>query len=128
MLPGDRVPLWRSARHEYLRVRDDAEAVGYFYAAARDIAVMPALIVLDLGLPKLNGLEVLQRLRSDPRVKIVPIVMLTFSNEERDIAESYNMGANSYVRKPASSGEFEALIWQLATYWISINQAPAIRP
>ena len=99
--------------------RDGAEALEYiFQSVARRL---PALILLDLKLPKVSGLEVLEKLRSDDRTKTLPIVVLTSSDEERDIQQSYLLGANSYIRKPVDFDEFTDSVRQLGQYWLTIN-------
>jgi two-component system response regulator len=85
-------------------------------------AVHPALVLLDINLPKIGGLEVLGRLRADPRTRTVPIVMLTTSREQRDVLEGYRLGANSYVCKPVSFTTFVAVVRTLATYWLRVNE------
>jgi two-component system response regulator len=101
--------------------RDGAEAIDHIFgdqAGSR----LPDLIILDLKLPKLSGLEVLQRIRSDEKTRVLPIVILTSSDEDRDIAESYSAGANSYIRKPVDFDEFIDAVKQLGLYWLSMNQ------
>jgi len=109
-------------------VRDGVEALDYVHSRAQyrdgDAADFPAVILLDLKLPRLGGIEVLQRLRADSRTRLVPVVVLTTSNEERDIVESYRLGANSYVRKPVDFNEFNEAVRQLGMYWLLMNQAP----
>ena len=85
---------------------------------------MPQVILLDLKLPKVNGLEVLQRIRADERTNLLPVVILTSSDEEQDIIDSYNLGANSYIRKPMDFGQFVQAIRQLQLYWLVLNEAP----
>ena len=85
---------------------------------------MPAVVLLDLKLPKLSGLEVLQRLREDPRTRLTPVVVLTSSSEDEDMLSSYRLGANSYVRKPVVFGKFADAVSQLGVYWMLLNQAP----
>jgi two-component system response regulator len=106
--------------------RDGAEALDYVYGegqyAGRDASQLPAVVLLDLKLPKLSGLEVLQRLRADPRTRLVPIVVLTSSSEEEDMLKSYQFGANSYVRKPVEFGAFANAVSQLGVYWLLLNQ------
>jgi two-component system, response regulator len=108
--------------------RDGAEAVDFLFGtgqhAGRDLSRMPALILLDLKLPKMSGLEVLQRLRADERTKLIPTVILTSSSEDEDKLKSYRHGANSYVRKPVEFGAFVAAVSQLGVYWMLINQIP----
>lgn len=107
---------------------DGVEALDYLFAsgahAGRDAGGMPRLILLDLQLPKLNGLEVLKRLRSDERTRLLPVVILTSSNERQDMLDSYGLGANSYVRKPVDFKEFIGTVEQLKRYWLGVNEAP----
>lgn len=101
--------------------RDGAEAIDALFgpnAGSR----LPDLVLLDLKLPKVSGLEVLQRMRSEERTRTLPIVVLTSSDEERDIVESYNLGANSYIRKPVDFDEFIDAVRQLGLYWLSMNR------
>ena len=108
--------------------RDGAEALDYLFAtgahAGRDTKVMPEIVLLDLNLPKIDGLEVLRRLRADERTRRLPVVVLTSSNEEHDVSRSYDLGANSFVRKPVDFGHFVELARQLGTYWFAVNQPP----
>jgi len=108
--------------------RDGAEAVEFVFGegrhAGRDTSKMPAVILLDLKLPKLSGLDVLQRLRADERTRLVPIVVLTSSSEDEDMLKSYRSGANSYVRKPVEFGAFVNAVSQLGVYWVLLNQPP----
>jgi two-component system response regulator len=101
--------------------RDGAEALEHIFGESAGPR-LPDLVLLDLKLPKLSGLEVLQRIRSDERARGLPIVILTSSDEERDIVESYNLGANSYVRKPVDFDEFIDAVRQLGLYWLSMNR------
>jgi len=109
-------------------VRDGAEALDYLFAtgayADRDTTTMPAVVILDLKLPKVDGLEVLQRMRADERTKLVPVVILTSSKEERDMVNGYNFGANSYVRKPVDFTQVVEAARQLGLYWLVINEPP----
>lgn len=98
--------------------RDGAEALEVLFAADP----LPSLILLDLKLPKIDGLEVLQRIRSDPRMELLPVVILTSSSEQRDIIESYQLKANSYVRKPVDFEQFTDAVSQLGLYWLLINE------
>jgi two-component system response regulator len=107
--------------------RDGAEALDYLFGtgahAGRDPGDAPQVILLDLKLPKVDGLEVLRRLRSEPRTRLLPVVILTSSNEERDRIEGYKLGANSYVQKPVDFGQFAEAVRQLGLYWLVLNQA-----
>lgn len=106
-------------------VRDGAEALAYFFAedgaVARGIVNRPMLVLLDLKLPKVSGLEVLKRLRADPATRYIPVVVLTLSDEERDVTESYRLGANSYIRKPVNYDQFMEIISQLSQYWFTVH-------
>ena len=108
--------------------RDGAEALDYLFGTGvhtgRDTSIQPQLILLDLKLPKVDGLEVLKRLRADPRTELQPVTVLTTSNEERDIVTSYQLGVNSYVRKPVDSEAFIEAVRQLGLYWLVLNTAP----
>ncbi len=111
-------------------VRDGAEALDFIFAtgrhADRDINRFPRVILLDLKLPKVDGLEVLRRVKSDPRTRAIPVVMLTSSREERDIVESYQLGVNSYITKPVDFDQFMEVVRQLGLYWLLINQPPEL--
>jgi CheY-like chemotaxis protein len=111
--------------------RDGVEAIEYLFAegayAGRDTSVVPEVILLDLKLPKLDGLGVLRRLRADPRTKLLPVVLLTSSNEEEDRLNGYGLGANSYVRKPVDFDQFREAIRQLSLYWLVWNETPPAR-
>jgi two-component system response regulator len=117
--------------NEIVIARDGAEALDYFFGtgahAARDMSVMPQLVLLDLKLPKIDGLEVLRRIRNDERTKLVPVVVLTSSDEERDVVQSYQLGANSYVRKPVDFAQFLDAARQLELYWLVLNQRVPMR-
>ncbi len=103
--------------------QDGAEALDYLLGAGAG-QPLPMVVLLDLKLPKVDGLEVLRRLRSEERTKLIPIVILTSSREEQDIAQGYRLGCNSYVRKPVEFGEFAAAVSQLGLYWLILNQPP----
>lgn len=109
-------------------VRDGQEAIDWLEAtgphAGRDATVTPALILLDLKLPKVDGLDVLRRLRANPRTAMVPVVILTSSKEDRDRASGYKSGANSYVQKPVDFTEFVDAVRQLGMYWLVLNEPP----
>ena len=100
-------------------LRDGVEALAYLLAPDQPL---PHLVLLDLNLPRVNGLEVLQRLRAEPRTELLPVVILTSSNEERDLIDGYRLGANSYVRKPVDFVEFSEAVHQLGLYWLVLNQ------
>src|SRR2546422_9184833 len=107
---------------------DGNEALEFVFGrgqyAGRNLERMPAVILLDLKLPKLSGLEVLKQLRSDPRTKLIPVVVLTSSSEDEDMLRSYQVGANSYVRKPVEFGSFANAVSQLGMYWLLLNETP----
>jgi len=111
--------------------RDGVEALDYLFGrgayAGRDVGDMPAVMLLDLKLPKVDGLEVLRAVRADARVRLLPVVILTSSSQERDIVDSYQLGANSYVRKPVVFGELADAVRQLGLYWLLINEPPPAR-
>ena len=114
--------------NEIIVARDGAEALDFLFGtgvhAGRDTTIQPQLILLDLKLPKVDGLEVLKRLRADPRTALQPVAILTTSNEERDIVASYQLGANSYIRKPVDFDSFIEAVRQLGLYWLVLNTAP----
>lgn len=109
-------------------VRDGAEALDYLFTtgahAGRDPQEVPQVILLDLKLPKVDGLEVLRRIRTDPRTQMLPVVILTSSKEEQDMVQAYSLGVNSYVRKPVDFNQFVEAIGQLGLYWLVLNEAP----
>ncbi|MGF1937455.1 MAG: response regulator [Nostoc sp. ChiQUE02] len=114
--------------NEVVVARDGVEALDYLFGkgvyADRDMSVMPHLILLDLKLPKMDGLEVLRHLRTDDRTKILPVVILTSSKEEQDLINGYSLGANSYVRKPVDFSQFSEAVRQLGLYWFVLNESP----
>ena len=119
-------------KNEVVVARDGVEALDFLLGtgsyAGRDLSVMPQVILLDLKLPKVDGLEVLRRVRSHERTRLLPIVILTSSNEEQDRIAGYGLGANSYVRKPVDFAQFIEAIRQLGLYWLILNEpAPAAR-
>jgi two-component system response regulator len=131
--PDDELLTLRALRknnvlNKVVVARDGVEALDYLFGtgeyAARDTAVMPQLILLDLKLPKIDGLEVLKRLRADERTRLLPVVILTSSREEQDMLDGYGLGANSYVRKPVNFEQFVQAIEQLKLYWLILNEAP----
>jgi CheY-like chemotaxis protein len=117
--------------HEVVVVNDGVEALDYLFGvgtyAGRDPAIAPHLILLDLKLPRLDGLEVLRRMRSDPRTALLPVVVLTTSNEDQDLIDSYRLGANSYVCKPVDFGQFVQAVHQLGRYWLVWNEIPPVQ-
>ncbi|GAB4440118.1 MAG: response regulator [Anaerolineae bacterium] len=111
-------------------VRDGAEALEFVFAtgayAGRNVENGPRVILLDLKLPKVDGLEVLRRVKADPRTRRIPVVMLTSSREERDIVESYSLGVNSYITKPVDFDQFTEAVRQIGLYWLLLNQPPKL--
>jgi two-component system response regulator len=105
--------------------RDGQEALDYFFGADGLVNPKPTVVLLDLMLPKVNGLEILRRIREDERTNTQPVVILTSSKEEQDILKSYKLGANSYIRKPVDFAQFTEAVRQLGLYWLVINEAPA---
>jgi two-component system response regulator len=117
-------------RNEVVVIRDGVQALDYLFGrnafATRDVSELPAVMLLDLKLPKIDGLEVLRHVRANPRTRWLPIVILTSSNEDRDRAEGYSLGANSYVRKPVEFTEFVSAVHQLGVYWLLLNEPPPL--
>src|SRR5947199_3537272 len=117
--------------NKFIVARNGVEALDYLFCrgayAGRKIDETPALILLDLKLPKLDGLEVLREIRSNPHTKRTPVVILTSSNEERDKIASYDLGANSYVRKPVDFDQFLEAMRQVGLYWLVINEPPPLK-
>lgn len=109
-----------------LVARDGEEALDFFFCrgsyTGRNFDSPPRLVLLDLKLPKINGIEVLQQIKSDPRTKSIPVVVLTSSKEEMDLVRSYNFGANSYIQKPVNFSEFRQTVKHLGLYWLVVNQ------
>jgi len=118
-------------RNQVVVVRDGAEALDWLFGRGaydnRDVTLQPQLVLLDLKLPKLSGLEVLRAVRDDPRTKRLPVVLLTSSSEERDVTAGYDYGVNSYVKKPVEFGEFAEAVRQLGLYWLVLNEAATPR-
>lgn len=109
-------------------VKDGAEALDFIFAqgayTGRDTNVSPKVILLDLRLPKVDGLEVLRKVKSDERTKIIPVIVLTSSKEDRDITESYKLGVNSYISKPVNFEDFSKTVAELGLYWLLLNKPP----
>lgn len=114
--------------NEIILVKDGVEALDYLFGrgkyAGGELPVLPAVALLDLKMPRKDGLEVLQEIRANERTKYLPVVLLTSSKEEQDIVKSYRLGVNSYVRKPVDFNEFLKAIQQLGLYWLILNEAP----
>jgi two-component system, response regulator len=112
-------------------VRDGEEALDYLFCrgtyATRSFDSPPKLILLDLKLPKVDGMEVLKEIKADSRTRTIPVVVMTSSKEERDIAKSYNLGANSYIQKPVDFDEFRETVKTVGLYWLLVNQPPVAR-
>lgn len=130
--PDDEALTLRALRKNRIQntvvvARDGAEALEYLFAqgkhAGRDAFDLPEVVLLDLKLPKLSGLEVLRRIRAEQRTRFVPVVVLTTSSEDRDMIESYNLGANSFVRKPVDFVEFTDAVGKLGMYWLLVNRS-----
>jgi len=114
--------------NDIIVARDGQEALDYLFAqgaySSRDINQLPQVVLLDLKLPKIDGLEVLEQIRANPVTRNVPVVILTSSNEEQDILRSYDLGANSYVRKPVDFEQFIEAARQLGLFWLVLNEVP----
>lgn len=130
--PDDEELTLRALRKNNLRndvvvVRDGREALDYLFAegtyTGRDLSVMPQVILLDLKLPKVDGLQVLQKLRANARTRLLPVVVLTSSAEQQDRIAAYGLGANSYVRKPVDFAQFIDAVRQLGLYWLILNES-----
>jgi len=115
---------------ELIVVRDGAEALDWIFATGghegRDLTVLPTLVLLDLKLPRVGGLEVLRRIRADPRTCVVPVVVLTASREDEDILRSYTLGANAYVQKSVDFMEFAAAAQTISRMWLQLNELPGV--
>jgi two-component system response regulator len=127
--PDDEALTLRALRknniaNEVFVARDGAEAIDYLFGGSDESPrEKPSVVLLDLKLPKLDGLEVLRRIRADDRTKLLPVVVLTSSKEDRDLVESYSRGANSYVRKPVDFQQFVEAVKQLGLYWLVLNES-----
>lgn len=107
--------------NEIIVLNDGVEALAFLLDPEKPL---PNLLLLDLKLPKLDGLQLLRRLRSEPRTQLLPVVVLTSSDEDRDVIEGYRLGANSYIRKPVDFNQFTEAVRQLGLYWLVLNQSP----
>jgi CheY-like chemotaxis protein len=116
--------------NDVIVVRDGVEALDYLFAAGqyagRDPAALPQVVLLDLKLPRLDGLQVLEQVRANPKTRLLPIVILTSSTEQRDLLTGYTLGANSYIRKPVDFEQFVDAVHQLGLYWLVLNQRPPL--
>lgn len=116
--------------NEIAIARDGVEALDYLFGigiyAGRDVNIKPTVVLLDLKLPRVDGLEVLRRLREDERTRLLPVVVLTTSSEEQDMLDSYSLGCNSYIRKPVDFVQFSEAIRQLGMYWLLMNEPPPL--
>ena len=123
-----RVLKKHNVANEVMEAHDGVEALDYLFGtgahAGRDLRQQPQLVLLDLKLTKVDGLEVLRRVRNDPRTRLLPVVILTSSNEEKDRVNSYALGANSYIRKPVDFNQFAESVRQLGLYWLVLNEPP----
>lgn len=131
--PDDEALTMRAFKKSHLAndvvvARDGVEALDYIFGTGayegRDVNEKPHLILLDLKLPRLDGMDVLKRIRSDERVNMIPIVVLTSSREQEDLMRSYSLGANSYIRKPVDFNQFVQAVQQLGLYWLVLNESP----
>jgi two-component system response regulator len=115
--------------NEVVVARDGAEALDYLFGTGkhqgRDVTIQPVVVFLDINLPKINGLDVLKKLRNDPRTRRLPVVILTSSVEERDLLTGYDLGVNSYIRKPVDLDQFDDAVKQLGLYWTLLNELPS---
>lgn len=134
--PDDEVLMMRSLKkhritNEVVVAHDGVEALDYLFAKGayqgRDTSIMPALVLLDLKLPKIDGIEVLEKIRSEQSTMHLPVVILTSSKEEYDVARAYQKGCNSYVRKPIDFAAFAAAVGQLGMYWLLLNESPILQ-
>jgi CheY-like chemotaxis protein len=133
--PDDEALAVRALKRNYISneiviAHDGVEALDYLFGsgahAGRDLSIQPTVILLDLKLPRVDGLEVLRRLREDDRTRLLPVVVLTTSSEEQDMLSSYSLGCNSYIRKPVDFVQFSEAIRQLGLYWLLMNEPPPL--
>jgi len=117
--------------NELIVAEDGREALDYLFAAGqytdRDVRDIPAVVLLDLKLPKIDGLEVLQKIRANAITRLIPVVILTSSDQEADMIASYNLGANSYIRKPVDFSQFTEAVRTLGMYWLLLNEPPPVK-
>ena len=117
--------------NEIVVARDGVEALDYLFCtgtfAGRDPSILPQVVLLDLKLPRIDGLEVLKRVRADRRTRFLPVVILTSSKEERDLMNGYSLGANSYIRKPVDFSQFSEAVRNLGLYWLLLNEVPSLQ-
>jgi two-component system response regulator len=117
-----------SEKFELISAQDGNRALSYLHdidnASVSQQGKLPMILLLDLNLPRLNGFEILQRIRSNEKTKLIPVIVFTSSKEDQDITKSYLLGANSYVRKPIDSGKFTSILQQIVTYWGDVNEIP----
>lgn len=134
--PDDEVLTRRALKknnigNELVVARDGAEALDYLFGTGlykgRDLSIMPQVVLLDLKLPKVDGLEVLRRMRANEQTKLLPVVILTSSREQQDLVDGYGYGANSYIRKPVDFAQFIEAVRQLGLYWLVLNETPQAR-
>lgn len=134
--PDDEALTLRALRssnilNEVVVARDGREALDYLFGegvyTSRDLNVMPEVILLDLKLPKIDGLEVLRQMRANERIRLIPVVILTSSREEKDVINSYSLGANSYIRKPVDFVQFTEAAKQLGLYWLVLNESAPLK-
>lgn len=111
---------------EYLSGQENSSDENFLYPSDRNLTSMPALIMIDLNLPKINGIEVLRRIRADPRTRLLPVVIISSSNEPQDIIDSYINGCNSYIRKPIHFTQLQNFVKEISTYWLTVNQLPPV--
>ncbi|MCI0411206.1 response regulator [bacterium] len=117
--------------NETVVVHDGEEALDYLFGkgafVGRDTSIMPTVVLLDLKMPKVDGLEVLRRIRADERIRFIPVVILTSSKEEQDLISGYSLGANSYIRKPVDFNQFADAVREMGLYWLVLNEPPPTR-